>query len=94
MRSRIAPLAAVLVVVVALVAGCAALDRLFTPNAETGTSPVQDVGTSIANATDGSIAGPYSEIALSALLLVQNGYLLVRKLQKKIATSKTEDEAA
>jgi hypothetical protein len=73
----------VIVCLALAIAGCAAMDSFFTPDPETNVSPAQEVGQSIVDAGDGAIAGPYGEIGLAALMLIQNGYLLVRRIQNR-----------
>lgn len=70
--------ALVLIATLAFV-GCRTLDYAFTPHPRTGISPAMDVG----RAAQPYVPSPWGEAGLGALLLLQNGYLLTRKIQNR-----------
>lgn len=77
-----------LILTVALMglSSCAELDKIFTPNAETGTSPAQ-AQVQVARDT-GTLPDPWGEIALAAVIGIQNVYLGLRKVQTSRAARK------
>jgi hypothetical protein len=79
-----------LVVVVIILTSCAGLDSFFGVdqygNDLPGPSPAESGGSALAPLLpDGSGGGvPWNELGLGALLLIQNGYILIRRLQAKL----------
>lgn len=63
------------------ITGCAALDYWLTPRSPGEDSPAMTAGKVIA-----PFAGPWGEAGLLGLMLVQNGYLGIRKLQTRRRT--------
>lgn len=67
---------------VLLVAGCAQLDKFFTPDPVTGVAPSAEVGKTIEDVGRGLGLSPWGEIASGALALFGGAYLLIRKIRK------------
>lgn len=83
--------AAALLLVVAcvtlLIASCAPLDNFFIPDPATGVSQADQVGntmTTVGTAVGGG--APWLEIGAGALSVIGAAYILIRRVQKRIAS--------
>ena len=103
MREQILWCALVALVIVAV--SCVPLDGMFGVdshgNVVQNPSPIIQTGGSIAHSVDTATGGIWGELALAALLVLQNGYILIRRVQAKVTASKdlavavaVEDERA
>lgn len=71
----------VTLVAVFVIAGCAALDRYLLPGPD-GTSAAGRLGRAGAPIVDVATGGPWGELGLAAVMLLQNGYILFRRIQR------------
>lgn len=77
---------AVLMCVLLLCVGCKALEHAFTPDPVTGISPAQEAGETVNTIVSGSPAGPWGEIILGTIMLIQNGFLFYRRMRRRAAS--------
>lgn len=74
-------------------AGCAGtartLDWFFSEPEEGIASPAENVG----SAAGGLLPQPWGDVVLSSIILLQNGWLGGRKIQKKIKEARANGEA-
>jgi len=89
MREQILWCALVALVIVAV--SCVPLDGMFGVdshgNVVQNPSPAISGGQALAPLVDGSVGGLWGQLALAALLVLQNGYILVRRIQAKLTAA-------
>jgi hypothetical protein len=82
-----------LVVVLVVIVGCAGLDHWAGVDSQgndlPGPSPAEQGGEAVAPFIDGIFGPPWGQIVLSALLVLQNGYIVFRRVQNRIKNGKT-----
>lgn len=78
-----------MLVAVFVIAGCAAMDRYLSPGPD-GTSAAMRLGGAAAPMVNTMTGGPWGELGLAAMMLLQNGYLLFRRAQRVRAASSSD----